>query len=198
MSGYVLLLDDITADRAAQSRRDRRMIELTEIQPRLAGQHAGGAGDAGLSRSETRSNAREFSRRLSAMRSGSGRPSCRTDRGRRRRILLTRWPLRDVQGGDFIGAVAQRIEADAGRSLTRDQVEDGLWLSVDSFSLMQALAFLAAGRLVETLFPDVLDIRLNRAGAWAHLDLAWPALTSAVAPAGWQAEAMPQGEGTTS
>ena len=195
MSGYVLLLDDITADQAAQSRRDRRMIELTESsRASLASMQAAlemldypdlDEVERESFQAVVRDEVRILADRLATLTEDASQD------------LLTRWPLQDMQGGDFIGAVAQRIEADTGRSLTRDQVEDGLWLSVDSFSLMQALAFLA-GRLVETLSPDVLDIRLNRAGAWAHLDLAWPAVTSAVAPAGWQAEAMPWGEGTTS
>lgn len=195
MSGYVLLLDDITAEQAAQSRRDRRLIELTESsRASLASMQAAldmldypDLDDAEREsfQAVVRDEVRMLASRLATLTDDASHD------------LLTRWPLQDMQGGDLIGAVAQRIEADTGRAPVRDQVDDGLWLSVDSFSLMQALAFLA-GRLQETLSPDLLEIRLNRAGAWAHLDLAWPAVTSAVAPAGLQAEAMPWGEGTTS
>jgi DNA polymerase-3 subunit epsilon len=60
--------------------------------------------------------------------------------------LKTRWPMEDMRGADLVAAIARRIEAlgpSAGATAT--PVDDALWLKVDSFSLMQALAYLAAG-----------------------------------------------------
>ena len=55
-----------------------------------------------------------------------------------------------------------------------------LWLKVDSYSLLQALAYLA-GRLVDEYGVRAVELRLQRAPAQrAHLDLVWtgPAMST--------------------
>ena len=77
--------------------------------------------------------------------------------------LMTRWPLQEMLGADLLAAAARRIEADCGQPVTLDEVDGTLWLSVDSFALIQALAFLA-GRLVAAFDRPDLRLRLARAG----------------------------------
>ena len=86
--------------------------------------------------------------------------------------LMTRWPLQEMLGADLLAAAARRIEADTGQPVASDEVDGTLWLSVDSFALIQALAFLA-GRLVAAFGRPDLRLRLTRAGSRAHLDLIW-------------------------
>ena len=55
--------------------------------------------------------------------------------------LKTRWPLEDMLGADLVAAAVRRIEAHCGRAgRAADEVDPTLWLRVDSFSLLQALA----------------------------------------------------------
>jgi DNA polymerase-3 subunit epsilon len=62
--------------------------------------------------------------------------------------LKTRWPLEDMRGDDLVQAAARRIEQLYGCRTASSDVDTQLWLKVDSFSLLQALAYLA-GRLVD-------------------------------------------------
>jgi DNA polymerase-3 subunit epsilon len=80
----------------------------------------------------------------------------------------TRWPLEDMLGADLVSAAQRRIENLYGCHVGAEGVDATLWLRVDSFSLMQALAHLA-GRLVEEYEITVLKLRLNAAGPRAHL-----------------------------
>ena len=58
--------------------------------------------------------------------------------------LKTRWPMEDMLGADLVAAIARRIDSGDGMSARIDAVDASLWLRVDSFSLMQSLAYLAA------------------------------------------------------
>src|SRR5690606_38372530 len=53
-----------------------------------------------------------------------------------------RWPLEEVHATDLVDAVRVRIAAATGVAVEVEQVDD-VWLEADSFSLLQAVAFLA-------------------------------------------------------
>ena len=107
---------------------------------------------------------------------------------------MTRWPLQEMLGADLLAAAAQRIEADTGQPVSSDEADATLWLSVDSFALIQALAFLA-GRLALPPGRPGLRLRLTPAGSRAHLDLIWPCQDARPeTPIGWQTEAMQIGD----
>ena len=89
LGGYVLLLDDITDDYAAQSRRDQRLTEPDRGQPRLARQHAGRPRHARLSRPRAR-RARALPRRRARR---GGRHERASRRPRRRRLRGSPHPL---------------------------------------------------------------------------------------------------------
>ncbi|MFO1191382.1 MAG: exonuclease domain-containing protein [Rhodoferax sp.] len=86
--------------------------------------------------------------------------------------LKTRWPMEDMRGADLLAAIARRIESAARLQVDAAPVDDALWLRVDSFSLMQALAYLAA-RLADEFGITQTGLRLSGAGPRAHLDLVW-------------------------
>ena len=195
LSGYVLLLDDITDDYAAQSSRDHRLIQLTEAsRASLASMRA--ALDVldypDLEPAERESFHAVVRDEVDAMSARLADLAADTSQD-----LLTRWPLQEMLGADLVTAAAQRIEAEAGQPIAGTEVDDGLWLSVDSFALTQALAFLAH-RLGETPGRPPLSLRLAPRGGWAYLDLLWPAdATRAADPTGWQTEAMDLGGGAS-
>nr|WP_236589270.1 3'-5' exonuclease [Ramlibacter aurantiacus] len=86
--------------------------------------------------------------------------------------LRTRWPLEDMRGADLVEAARRRIEAHCERPVAADDVDPRVWLRVDSFSLLQALASLSC-RLVDEFGIRYLQLRLRAAGERAQLDLVW-------------------------
>ncbi len=86
--------------------------------------------------------------------------------------VMTRWPVQEMLGTDLLAAAVRRIEVDCGALVTLDEVDGSLWLSVDSFALIKALAFLS-GRLVAAADRPDLRLRLARAEGRANLDLVW-------------------------
>jgi DNA polymerase-3 subunit epsilon len=86
--------------------------------------------------------------------------------------LRQRWPLEEVRGADVLGLACRRIERRAGMIARAEGPDAGLWLRVDSFSLVQAVSNLA-GRLQEEFAVRDVRVRLAQAGGLAHLDLAW-------------------------
>lgn len=193
LTGFVLLLEDITDDHAVQSRRDRHLLDLTErTRASLASVQAAldmleypdlEAADRSRFQDVVRDEVTAMSARLADLASEAGGD------------VVARWPLQDILGADLVEAAAKRIEGALGQPVARSMGEDELWLSADSFALTEALSGLA--RLVAQR-ESGLSLRLSPAGAWAHLDLAWPTGDgkTAGAAARWQDE--PAGDGAPS
>ncbi|HRH87990.1 MAG TPA: 3'-5' exonuclease, partial [Rubrivivax sp.] len=105
--------------------------------------------------------------------------------------LSTRWPLEDMLGADFVSAAARRLEA-LGLRVGAHEVDATLWLKVDSFSLLLALASLAS-RLVDQYEIKLVELRLAPATTTqrAHLDLLWSGQAmSTETVIGWETEPM--------
>jgi len=171
LTGFVLILENITSDHERAAERDRLLHGLTEAcRGSLAKLEAAAdrltlpdldeparEGYVGVVQAE----ALEVRRRIEQL-------SVETARG-----IVTRWPLEEVLGADLISAAQRRIEAHLGTPVRADEVDGAIWLNVDSFSLLQGLEYLAV-RLHDE--HDVRDVRLrlDRAGPrQAHLDLLW-------------------------
>ena len=87
--------------------------------------------------------------------------------------LATRWPLEEMLGADLARSAQRRIEALTGLRAGEQEVDDTLWLKVDSFSLLQALAYLAQ-RLRDEIEVRSVHLRLSPADAQrARLYLVW-------------------------
>jgi hypothetical protein len=111
------------------------------------------------------------------------------------RGLKARWPLEDMLGADLLSAAMRRIEALKGPRVQLDDIDTTLWLKVDSFSLLQALACLAE-RLADEYDIRVVMLRLAAAPQdnRAHLDLIWQGQTmSTETVMSWQMDAMTAG-----
>ncbi len=190
--GVVLTLDDVTRVVEEDDRRDRMLRSLSEdIRAPLANIRA--AGESLLDYGDMDDAQR--SRFLDVIAEEARALSAQLDRTMHEHAgsLKTRWPLEHVLGADVIGVAQRRIESREGMRVAVTDVDEALWLEADSFSLTQALAYLA-GRLNEDLGIDEVRLSFVRSDRHAQLDLAWSggAATSA-ALQGWEEEPMRAG-----
>ncbi len=171
VTGFVLMLENITLDYEQESARERLLNELTEgSRGSLANLQAAVEmlEDDGLDatmrerfRRVAREEAEAMSRRINGLAAQNAQ------------ALVTRWPLEEMLGTDFMQAAQRRIEASTGVRSDASDVDSTLWLKLDSFSLLQALSYLAQ-RLRDEFEVSALSLRLSADGAQrAKLDLVW-------------------------
>jgi len=188
LDGFVLMLDNITRDFAAESERDRALHQLGEgsraslgnVQAALEMLDYPDLDAATRERflAVVRDEVRAMSLRVQAL----SRDSAQT--------MKTRWPLEDMRGDDLLAAACRRIESACGCRAAADAAPPDLWLSVDSYSLLQALTSLAA-RLADEYEVKLVRLRLARTETHARLDLAWQgAAMSTETVIGWETEPM--------
>jgi DNA polymerase-3 subunit epsilon len=195
LNGFVLMLDNITRDFADESERDKLLQGLTEGSRASLGNLR--AAVEMLDYDDVDAAARE--RFQAVIRDEVQAMSGRIDdlASRTLQAQKTRWPLEDMQGADFAAAAVRRIEALYGCRTSASEVDASLWLKVDSYSLLQALAYLA-GRLVDEYSVKSLRLRLARAGARAQLDLVWVGQAmSTETVMGWETDAIRVGAETS-
>ncbi|HJW02039.1 MAG TPA: exonuclease domain-containing protein [Azospira sp.] len=189
VSGYVLLLDDITAAFEREGRQDAAFHELTE----------GGRGPLGNVRAAAETllaypdmGAEERQRFLAVIRDEACNLSRRLDVAAAELTAAqkARWSLEDMLGADLVGAAQKRIRARTGLLTKVEAVDESVWLKVDSFSLLQALTYLAR-RLEDEYGVKELRLALSREGPHAHLDLIWSGtVVSNETLALWEMEAL--------
>ena len=80
--------------------------------------------------------------------------------------------LEPMLGHDLISAIQRSIENRLGMHTNTEDVEDLLWLKVDSYTLVQGVTYLAT-RLREEIGIRDLRFRLRSEGRLAQLDLVW-------------------------
>lgn len=111
--------------------------------------------------------------------------------------LKARWPMEEMLGSDVLLAAQRRIEARSGRSVTLENLDASLWLRVDSFSLTQALDYLAL-RLVDEFDIKFFRLRLQAKGQRGQLDLIWSGQAmSTETVMSWEMDAMRFGDKST-
>ncbi len=170
VSGFVLLLNNVTASVEEEAARDQLLHGLTEgSRASLANIQA--AVDM-LGYSDLEPAMRE--RFLAVVREEVGAMGQRiTDLAQRAtQRLKTRWPMEDMLGADLATAAQRQIAAHCTCPVTLDAVDTSVWLKVDSYTLLQALTYLAH-RLVDEFEVRFLQLRLHAVGAHAQLDLVW-------------------------
>jgi DNA polymerase-3 subunit epsilon len=86
--------------------------------------------------------------------------------------LKTRWPLEEMPGADLIEAARRRIETQPGLAVASAEFDGSVWVKVDSYTMIQALSYLA-NRLKEEWGVGELQIRLSRHARIVQLDLIW-------------------------
>ncbi len=194
MTGFVLMLDDVTEDQAAQAQRERGFQELIEAN-RASFASMQAALDM-LEYPDLETEEREIFQNVLRDEVAAMSARLETVASEAAQDARARWPLQDMQGADLLAAAARRIAADHGAAVAVEEAPEELWLSLDSFALIEALNFLA-GRLVKALASPNLRLRLSPADAMrARLDLIWsgePANGESVS--GWSAAPISGDEG---
>ena len=195
LSGFVLMFDDITHDFEQEALRDRLLLGLTEGHRASLGNLQAAVEMLELPDLEpamrerfqqvVRDEVATMTRRVQALAQDlvAG--------------IKTRWPMEDMLGADLVSAARRRIEALGTAGVVATDVDPTLWLKVDSYSLLQALDYLA-GRLVDEYGVRTLQLRLQPSGAQARLDLVWAGQAmSTEAVMGWQMDPMRSGADAT-
>ncbi|MBL8391023.1 MAG: 3'-5' exonuclease, partial [Candidatus Accumulibacter sp.] len=177
ISGFVLVLDDVTTTNERHTRRDAVIQSLIE----------GCRGPLGSVRAAAEMLcdfpdmlSEEKDRFMHAIRDEATALSSQFEKAARAfsSDLRERWVLEEISGAEILLATAGGIQEKSGGerpplAVKTEHVEKGLWLRVDSFALLQALRYLALRLQDEYRIPEV-RLSLTRSGHLAQLDLSWP------------------------
>ncbi|MDR3370100.1 3'-5' exonuclease [Rhodoferax sp.] len=170
LSGFVLMLDNVTRTFDEENRRDQMVHAVTQgCRASLAGMTTA---LRTLEASELTGEARE--RQRVVLRNEINNMGQRiTDLDKQATHgLKTRWPMEDMLGSDVLLVAQQRIQKHCQRDVALENVDDSVWLRVDSYSLVQALVYLSA-RLVDEFEVRFLRLRLFAEQGMVKLDLIW-------------------------
>jgi len=190
LDGFVLMLDNVTHDLGDEMARDRALHRLAEGQRAALGNLR--AAVELLDEPDLPPPVRE--RFFAVVRDEIGNMTRQLQQAAAAGLQAqkTRWPLEDMLGADLVDAAVRRLQAAGGPRVGAGEVDPALWLRVDSYSLLQALAHLA-GRLAGEYGVARLTLRLQPTAtpgdgkAW--LDLAWPVQAmSTEAVSAWETE----------
>ncbi|QDF97763.1 DNA polymerase III subunit epsilon [Azoarcus sp. DD4] len=170
ITGFILMLDNITRNFETESRRDQMLHTLTEGN-RSALANVRAAAEM-LDYPDLQDELRERFRKV--IRDEVQAMSTRLDQTANEFAdsLKARWPLEEMLGADLIAAAQRRIENRIKLPTKLEEVDESLWVKVDSFSLIQALTYLAS-RLSDEFEVREVRFRLSGAGRLVHLDLIW-------------------------
>ena len=191
MAGFVLLTENITDDMRADAEKDRLLQSLTEgSRSALANTRAAieiladdEVNEAlrdrllGVIHEEVTS----LSERIDELSASS------TER------LRSRWPLEEMLGSELIDAAVRHLAEEGVIRVRREGNGEEIWLKVDSFSILQALAHLA-GRITDEHSAKSVSLRLIRHGERAALDLLWQAQGEDPTDPAWENEPMQTGD----
>jgi DNA polymerase III subunit epsilon len=195
LNGYVLMLDDITREFEQEALRDRLLLGLTEGSRASLGNLQ--AAVEMLELPDLEPPMRERFQRVVRDEVGAMTARVQTLAADVLAGMKTRWPMQDMLGADLVAAGVRRIETLGAVRVSASEVDASVWLKVDSYSLLQALAYLA-GRLVDEYEVRSLRLRLQAAGARAQLDLVWAGTgLSTETVMNWQIDAMRSGADAT-
>lgn len=142
VSGFVLMLDNITRNFESETRRDQllhsvtegsrsslanlraaaEMLEYPDLEPELKDRFLK------VIRDEVQAMSGRLEETANAFADS----------------LKTRWPLDDMHGADLIAAAQRRVENKVGLPTKLEDVDPAVWVKVDSFSLLQAIGYLAS------------------------------------------------------
>ncbi len=171
VTGFVLLLEELTARMAAAQRRDASVRALTEAaRARLGNVRAAIETVLGFPEMSPEERGRflgivdEESRRL-------GDEVARWAAGADE-LLGSEWPLAEIAAGDLVSLLADSVRA-AGVDVEVAPAPPGLWLRVESHAVSRSVAHLATQLAPLRREGSPATVSLDRAGTHAQLELAW-------------------------
>ena len=171
VTGYVLTIENITRNFEREAERDQALQSLTDGNRAALG-NIRAAVETLIDSPEMEAGYRQRFKRVIADEAAAMSARLEATMSRFADSLKTRWPLEDVLAIDIVAAAARRIE-DRLHLPTKSEDQDyGLWMRVDSFSLIQAITFLAA-RLQEHYAIRELRLSLSAEGTMVFVDLIW-------------------------
>jgi DNA polymerase-3 subunit epsilon len=195
LSGFVLMLDDMTRDFEQEALRDRLLLGLTEGSRASLGNLQ--AAVEMLELPDLEPPMRERFQAVVRDEVAAMTARLQSLAGDLLAGLRTRWPMEDMLGADLVAAGVRRIEALGSVRASGEDADPALWLKVDSYSLLHALAYLA-GRLADEHDVHAVRLRLQAAGMRARLDLVWAGgAMSTETVMSWQMDPMRSGEDAT-
>ena len=193
VSGYVLVLENITRRFEAEARHDQALLTLTEgsraalANIRAAVETLAGYPDMELGQRE------RFVRVISEEVRSIGE-RLEQNAAQHAQALKTRWVLEEMQGADLVDAVRKTIETRFGIVAASDASAPDLWVKADTFTVVRALAHVAE-RLRNEFGVRELRLRLNRCGPMAQLDLLFPRSAAPLETLqDWERQAMASGD----
>ena len=171
VTGYVLVLEDLTSRLQASDRRDALLRELIETtRASLASIRA--AVETVLDYPEM--DARERSQFLEIVREESQRLGSQVEEwvGESAAYLGADWMLTDMRGQDLLTVLGGEVGREDGVATSVESGADELWVRVDSHAIARAAVHLVA-RLRDECSVRVLTLSLTPAGRHAGLDVRW-------------------------
>ncbi|MDZ7813116.1 MAG: 3'-5' exonuclease [Ideonella sp.] len=195
LSGFMLMLDNVTRDFERDTQRDQLWLGLTDSS--RAGLNTlksqiealAQAASSETHRAQVLASMQEVVSTLSEkMRDATTQANAG---------IQTRWPLENMLGSDFLQACERRLTATLCLKVSVTQPDQGLWLRLDSFSMLMAVHYLSA-RLQDEYGMKQVELRLAAdSDELASIDLIWTgqALSTETAMS-WEMDAM-QLEGET-
>jgi DNA polymerase-3 subunit epsilon len=171
ITGFVMLLDNITRRIETGSRRDSLLQTLTQgTRASLASVRAAVETIASFPEMDNAARGRFIAiigEEATKMSAGLDRAASEFADS-----LRTEWPLEDIRGADLITAARRRIEGRLGLPTKIEDVAETVWMKVDSYSLMQGITYIVS-RLKEEFGIREVRFALAEVGQLAHLDLIW-------------------------
>ncbi len=171
VTGYVLTIENITRNFEREAERDQALQTLTDGNRAALG-NIRAAVETLIDSPEMEADYRERFTRVIADEAAAMGARLEATMSRFADSLKTRWPLEDVLAIDILAAAARRIEDRLKLPIKHEDQDSSLWMRVDSFSLIQAITFLAA-RLQDHYAIRELRLRLASEGSMVFVDLIW-------------------------
>ncbi len=175
VTGYVLTIENITRNFEREAERDQALQTLTDGNRAALG-NIRAAVETLLDSPEMEADIRGRFMRVIADEAATMSGKLEATMSRFADSLKTRWPLEDVLAIDILAAAARRIEDKLKLPIKHEEEDASLWMRVDSFSLIQAITFLAA-RLQDHYEIRELRLRLATEGSMVFVDLIWSGTT---------------------
>jgi DNA polymerase III subunit epsilon len=170
-AGFVLTLEDMTRHAQISERRDALLRALTEGSRASVG-NIRAAVESMLDYPEM---GPEQQRRFTEIiRDEALGLSARVERtlAESADYLKDRWLLADILGRDLLMALVRTLEREQGLRTSSEEPEGELWLEVDSYAVVRAVAHLTERLRAERGVAE-LQLRLRAAGRYGELDLRW-------------------------
>ncbi|HZJ05104.1 MAG TPA: exonuclease domain-containing protein [Nocardioidaceae bacterium] len=171
ITGFVLLLEDLTERIRASGRRDDLLREFTEATRASLGSIQA-AIETVMDYPEM--EAEERAQFVAIVREESQRLGSQVEvwAAESAAYLAADWLLSEVSGNDLLTVVADAIEPVDDMTVTVRPTTDALWVKAQSHALARSAAHLF-GRLHEQLGVEAVTLAITRAGGHAQMEVTW-------------------------